>query len=251
MSYQVLSRQSHQTLRLRATQQPWAFARDRAFVGVVGAELAEAVRSFPVAFRVQGEQAGMVGLLGFGQRNLFVDDSGRWQGSYIPAVLRAWPFALVRKDDQQVVVVDTDSDRVGEGEGDLLFNEQGEPGERLQKIIEFLRVMAQQEALTQRGVAAIRQLDLLQPWEPVVKKADGQPLRLQGLHQVDQKRFGELSDEDFLTLRREGGLPLIYAHGLSLRSLGLLEKLASKQPEAPIQPAMPPTLDLSDDYLKF
>ncbi len=251
MSYQVLSRQNHQNLRLRATPQPWAFARDRAFVGLVAAELAEAVRAFPVAFRVQGEQAGMVGLLGFGKQNLFIDDKGQWQGSYIPGVLRAWPFALVRKDDQQVVVVDTDADRLSDTDGELLFTENGEPGERLQKIIEFLRMMAQQEMLTQRGVASIRQLELLEPWEPVVKKADGQPLKLQGLHQVDQKRFGELSDEDFLTLRREGGLPLIYAHALSLRSIHLLEKLAQKQPEAPIQANLPPTIDLSDEYLKF
>lgn len=252
MNYQVLSRQSHQNLRLRAPAQPWAFARERAFVGVVAAELAEAIRTMPVAFRVQGEQIGLVGLLGFGQNNLFVDAKGQWVGQYIPAVLRAWPFALVRKDEQQVVVIDTDSDRFDEAEGERLFLDSGEPGERLQKIIEFLRVMGQQEAVTQRAVASIQQFNLLEPWEPVVRKGDGQPLKLQGLHQINQKALNDLGDEQFLTLRKEGGLPLIYAHALSLRSMSVLEQLARQQAQAaPVASVLPAALDLTDDYLKF
>ncbi|MCK9510939.1 MAG: SapC family protein [Pigmentiphaga sp.] len=253
MSYQVLSRQTHQNLRLRTPAQHWSFARDRGFVGLVAAELGEAARTMPVVFRVQDDQAALVGLMGFGPNNLFVDANGRWQVPYIPGVLRAWPFALVPKDDQQVVVIERDSDFFDTEEGELLFDAQGEPGERLQKIVEFLRVMGQQEALTQRAVAAIRGLNLLVPWEPVVKRADGQSLRLQGLFMVDQKAFDELSDEDFLTLRREGGLPVVYAHSLSLRSIAVLEQLARRQAQtaAPTTVALPDGPEFTDEYLKF
>lgn len=256
MNYQVLSRQNHQNLRLRAPEQPWAFARERSFVALVAGELAEAIRIMPVAFRIQDDQVGMVGLMGFGQNNLFVDSKGNWVGQYIPAVLRTWPFALVRREEQQVVVVDVDSDRFSETEGEPLFGEDGQPAERLQKIVEFIKVMAQQEVVTQRGVASIRAAGVLEPWEPVVRRPNGEPLRLQGLHRVSEQALGKLSDEDFLTLRREGGLPLIYAHMLSLRSLPLLEQLARQQAQAQAQSqnangGLPPTLDLTDDYLKF
>jgi hypothetical protein len=43
---------------------------------------------------------------------------------------------------------------------------------------------------------------------------------------VDPGRLDELSDEDFLRLRREGLLPAIYAHISSLSCIDAIRKLS-------------------------
>jgi len=252
MSLQVLSRQSHKNLRLRAPAEPWAFARSRMIAGLVAPELPEAIKSMPVAFSLHEERANVVALLGLGAQNLFVGAKGEWLGPYIPAVLRAWPFALVKQGEQRVVGLDVQSEAVSETEGEPLFDANGEPGERLQKTVKFLQSFSDQEQVMARAVNAIQQAGLLVPWEFTARQGDGSSINVTGLHQVDRTAFEALSDEDFLTLRREGALPVIYAHVFSQRNTHQLEGLARRQAiSAPAEPALPQALYITDDYLKF
>src|SRR5690606_6641881 len=210
--------------------------RARVMAGIAGPELAEAVRSMPVAFRLHEGKATVVALMGLGEENLFVGPKGEWLGGYIPAVLRAWPFALVKQGEQQAVAVDADSEAISETEGQPLFGEDGEPTESLQKVIKFLQSVSKQEAVMARAVAALQAANLLVPWEFTARKADGKAVKVTGLYQVDRQAFEGLNDEDFLKLRSEGALPLIYGHVFSQRNVSALEKLAQRQPGAPIAP---------------
>lgn len=255
MPLQVLSRQTHKDLRLVRPDQPWAFARTRMIAGLVAPELAEAGKSFPIAFSRNGDRVNVLCLLGLGDRNLFIDEQGRWIGAYIPAVLRAWPFSLVQQGEQRVIGLDDESDAFSRTEGDPLFDEAGEPSERLQKTVKFLQTFSDQEQVMTRAVTALDKAGLLVPWDLAVKRGDGSGLNISGLLQVDRAAFEALPDDAFLTLRREGALPLVYAHVFSQRNVSQLETLAKRREAAPAAAQatadMPQALYITDDYLKF
>jgi hypothetical protein len=255
MTLQALSRETHQNLRLRTPPEQWSFARGRMIAGLVAPELPEVVKSMPMAFTLQGEQANLVALMGLGQQNLFVGPSGQWLGPYIPAVLRAWPFALMKQGEQRVVAINADNDAVGTEEGELLFSENGEPGERLQRTVQFLQSFSDQEIVMGRAVEAIRKAGLLVPWELTVNPREGASVNLTGLYQIDRAAFEALDDDGFLSLRRAGALPVVYAHVFSQRNVSVLEQLARRIPAAaaPEQPeqSLPSMPEFTDDYLRF
>jgi len=255
MTLQALSRETHQNLRLRTPPEHWSFARGRMIAGLVAPELTEVIKSMPMAFTVQGEQANLVALMGLGQQNLFVGPQGQWLGPYIPAVLRAWPFALMKQGEQRVVAIDADSDAVSPEEGELLFTESGEPGERLRRTVQFLQSFSDQEIVMGRAVEAIRKAGLLVPWELTVNPREGASVNLTGLYQVDRKAFEALDDEGFLSLRRAGALPVVYAHVFSQRNVSVLEQLARRVPATPAaerpEQALAAMPEFTDDYLKF
>lgn len=257
MTLQVLSRQTHKDLSLSTPAEPWAFARGRMIAGLVAPELPEVMKSMPIAFSVHENSANVVALLGLGDQNLFVGGQGEWLGEYIPAVLRAWPFALVQQDEHRVVGLDADSAAVTHGTGKRLFDDEGEPSEWLARTIRFLQSFSDQELVMARAVSAIRQAGLLAPWEFKARQSEGNEVKITGLHQIDRKAFEALPDEDFLALRREGALPVVYAHIFSQRNVAVLENLARRHQPAKAADAadaeldLPQALYITDDYLRF
>lgn len=49
-----------------------------------------------------------------------------------------------------------------------------------------------------------------------------QKININGVYLIDDKVLNELSDEDFLELRKKGLLPIVYAHRASLNQLSRL-----------------------------
>ncbi len=254
MTLQALSRETHKELRLRTPSQLWSFARARMIAGLVATELAEAIKTMPVAFTLKNEQANLVALMGLGEHNLFVGSNGEWIGQYIPAALRAWPFGLMKQGEQRVVALDVASDAVSADEGDPLFDDKGQPSERLQKTVKFLQSFSDQEVVMGRAVEAIRKAGLLEPWALSADQGKGTSVNITGLYQINRAAFEALSDDAFLALRQAGSLPVIYAHVFSQRNTALLEQLARRQQAASIPVAddhLPQALYITDDYLKF
>ena len=63
--------------------------------------------------RCGGDEFRPVALLGLNAgQNLFVDAAGKWQASYVPAIIRRYPFALTPRgtDGQYIVCLDEGSD---------------------------------------------------------------------------------------------------------------------------------------------
>ncbi len=257
MALHVLSRQTHKDLRLLRPAQPWAFARTRMIAGLVAPELAEAGKSLPIAFSRNGDRVNVLCLMGLGDQNLLINAQGDWIGSYIPAVLRAWPFALVQQGDQRIIGLDDESEAFSTVEGEPLFDEEGNPSERLQKTVKFLQTFSDQEQVMARAVNALDEAGLLVPWDLSVTRTDGTGLNIAGLLQVDRAAFEALPDEEFLKLRQNGALPLVYAHVFSQRNVAHLEILAKKRDAAatPVTSEadadLPQALYITDDYLKF
>lgn len=231
-----VSRELHGKTRIRPISS-FAFAAATTAVPVHGSELVSLSHEVPIVFI--RDASGYVPAALFGLRNgqnLFVDPSGRWIGAHVPAIWRRGPFRLARVEGEgearMVLCLDDGSDLINESEGLPLFDESGAPSALIGTATNLLSQMERDARATQTVCALLEQLGLFIPWALDITQPDGQKQRVSDLFQVDEAKIATLSSEDLVRVRDIGGLPLIYAHLLSLfkvSMLGRLAKLASER----------------------
>lgn len=225
----------------------YAFGGQETVVPLVGAEIGKASVSFPLAFVEQGEETALVGVLGLEPgSNLFVGPQGNWDGPYVPALFRAYPFVLAQaENDRQVLCINEASGLVvDQGAGEPFFDEPGKPSEAVKAIVDFLSKIHENRVATLRASQLIKKYDLLSPWTITIK-GDGGPRNVTGLLRLDEMKLGELSDEAFIELRRAGALALAYGQLMSMGHMPMLERLAAlrAQMRRQAQAPLPDTLD--------
>src|SRR4051812_33910209 len=93
----LLDRDRHRRLRVRPSNN-FAFARKANSVYLAGIEFNEAMKEYAIVFtRAANNRMVPVAMLGLrAQENLFVDDEDRWEGRYVPAFVRRYPFVLAQ-----------------------------------------------------------------------------------------------------------------------------------------------------------
>lgn len=168
-----------------------------------------------------------VAVLGlFRDQNLFVAPKGHWVMGYIPARLRAYPFALAKTGaGQTALCVDMESGLVSDTEGKPFLDAQGEPDAALRRIAELLNKLRASEEVTTRACAVLQAHGLIKPWAIRLENEQGaEPVH--GLHCIDEAALNALSPEALAEVRQVGGLPLAYCQLLSMQHVSTLGKLA-------------------------
>ena len=205
-----------------------AFAARSATVPLVLAEIPRALLSLPLAFLRGNDAAWPVALLALNtDDNLFVGADGRRLGPYVPAALRAHPFALLRVDgtDRLALCVDRESGLVSDSEGEAFFGPDGSLAPALARTLEFLSKVEQDRHLTLAAAALLDQVGVLAPWSITVRTEAGEK-RLEGLWRVDEAALDGLAPDTFADLRRHGALKLALCQILSMQNLERLSALA-------------------------
>ena len=111
-------------------------------------------------------------------------------------------------------------------EGEALFKENGERTDYLEKKIEFLVQTAQQTVHTENICKIFAEKDLLATQQLQLQhRPDAPAYNIGGIYTVDEQKLNALSDEDYLDLRRQGIIPLIYAHLSSLQQLRRISEM--------------------------
>ena len=218
----VLDADLHKGLGISPSPRGYSFAAQAQTVILAGAEFFEAGREFPIIF-IQTDNGRMlpVALLGLErEENLFVDRQGDWQGSYIPAYVRRYPF-INTEGGVMAVCFDEFFDGFNAPESVPLFQEGG-PSQKLKEIAEFLKDYYLQMTRTEEMGAMLVQAGLLKQIDAQVNLKDGRSFGLNGMLVVDEQRLNMLPDLDLVRLFRSGMLALIHAHLLSLKSFGAL-----------------------------
>lgn len=206
-------------------------------------EFARAAAIYPLVFLEDkdSDQFRPVALMGLDAgENLFVDSQGQWAGSYIPAIIRRYPFALTKaaEADRFIVCVDEASDLLSDTEGASLFDEQGNPTQVIENVKRYLGELQQMDTMTHEFGQFLVQNNLLTPLNMRVNAAN-QARNITGCYVINEERLNNFSDAKFLEVRQKGYLPAIYAH---LISLSQIERLASmKKPAAPVAEEVKPT----------
>jgi len=219
----------HLRTRLAPSDGGVGFAANTNSIPLAAVEFVDAAREYPIVFTGKEDEALLpIVLVGVRHNeNLCVTEGNRWDGRYIPAFVRRYPFVLAEKQgaDDFNVYIDEAYPGFGGGDGERLFNDNGEQTEILKRALEFLGNYQGEIARTRMFVERLQSLDLLVPRVLDVKRADEAPLVLQGFSVVDEQRLATLGDAELLALVRDGYLALIYSH---LGSLGNVARLSER-----------------------
>jgi hypothetical protein len=189
-------------------------------------EFARASAIYPIVFLEDNniQEFKPVVLLGLeANENLFITEEGKWDASYLPAIIRRYPFALARTDEDNrfTVCIDEESEAVNEEEGNALFNDEGEPTEFMEQVKQFLGELHTMEQITKNLCDFLKEKYMLTPLSMNVRE-ENTVKRVAGAYVVNAERLNNFSDEDFLSLRHQNFLTPIYYH---LASLGQIERL--------------------------
>lgn len=213
---QLLAKEDHGHLGLRATAAPFAFARSARAIPLVLSEFRSVQKHCPVVFSGVEEPTplAIVGL--DGDSNLFVDEDGHWSvPGYVPAYLRCYPFALATAvEDRYAVVFDRASDMVSDTP-EVPFFDGEELAAPIQERIDFCRSYAAEKQRTQAFCAALVRLGLLAS-QQANHTVNGEERTIARYHAVDQNKLQALEAETLAELFRDGTLAGIIAHLFSL-----------------------------------
>lgn len=166
-----------------------------------------------------------VALFGLEQgENLFVKGD-KWQASYIPAIIRRYPFVLAGKEGETkfTICIDAGSEFVNQTEGEPLFDSEGKPSEAMEQVKKYLTELQQMEMFTNEFVRYLGEKNLFTPMNMNLRMGK-QIKNVTGAYIINEERLNKLSTESFLEMREKRYLPVIYAH---LGSLGQMERLIS------------------------
>ena len=225
----LLNVDAHRNAKLGGLAGNFAFTAKTNSVPLAAIEFFDTAREYPIAFTGKdGASMFPIALLGVRHsENLFVSDDGRWEGRYIPAFVRRYPFVLAEKQDADDFNVFLDEAYPGfdVADGERLFTDSGEYTPLLKQALEFLSNYQGEIRRTRLFIERLQALELLIPRVLQVVRKDEAPIILHGFSVVDEQRLMALEDAHLVELARSGFLAWIYAH---LMSLGNVQRLSEK-----------------------
>jgi SapC len=183
------------------------------------------------------DQIAPIAVLGLmANQNLYEND-GQWRASYMPAVVRCYPFCIGRIDaDRFAICVDTAWPGVQTETGTPLFTAEGEPSPLLSDMRQHLENLETEVQRTRLIGQRLQEYDLLRDMRFDATLADGRQHSLDGFLTVDEEKMQALPDAVVGQLHREGVLGLIHAHWLSM---GHMRRLVDWHAERNAKPTLP------------
>jgi len=225
----ALNSKRHAALRVRP-QAGFEFAKGVHMSALMQAEMVRAAALYPIVFVEDPAIDGFrpMALLGLREgENVYVDTDGSWLASYVPAVIRAYPFALARaagegEAERFAVCIDAASDLVSLTEGARLFDAQGAPTEALEQARQWLQQIREMQLRTDVFCRALAARNLFTPFAVRARRGD-ETLEVNGCYVINEERLDGLPDAKLSELRSAGWLSSIYAHLVSLQQFERLE----------------------------
>ena len=222
----------HSAKKIRQVQ-GFSYAAGFHIASIMAHEFARAASIYPVVFLEDKAEDSFrpVVLMGLDAgENLFVDATGKWQASYVPAIIRRYPFALASSGEEGkfTVCVDEGSDLISDTEGVALFDEKGEPAEPLENVKRYLGELQQMDMFTREFCKFLAAQNMFTPMNMRVRQSD-QTKNINGCYVLNEERLNGLSTDRFVELRDKRYLPAIYAHLVSLAQVERLVMLKDER----------------------
>lgn len=221
-----ITKEAHLNIKVKPIDN-FNFVKDTHIASIMVHEFSRASSIYPIVFLEDKDvdQFRPVVLTGLeAGENLFIQDD-KWNASYIPAIIRRYPFALAQTNEEGrfTVCIDENSEFVNKEEGQELFNEDGEAGEVIERVKSYLSELQQMEMFTKEFCDYMKHNNMFTPLNMKVRVAN-EVKNISGAYVINEERFNSLSDEKFLEMRTKKYIPVTYAH---LSSLSQIERLIS------------------------
>ncbi|QYJ88983.1 SapC family protein [Shewanella halotolerans] len=228
-----LSTEKHLNIKLTHSNDFSRFNKEH-LIPVLAREIPSLAAEFPIVFVKNGETGQFIPVAIMGiepEVNLYCQ-SNQWDAPISPIGFSNAPLSIARtseEGDNVIVCIDEESPMVSEDAGNRLFTDEGERSEYLTARTNALLDVAAMHQQTQAVCQYLADKNLLVSQQLTIKlERSEQKININGVYLIDDKVLNELSDEDFLELRKKGLLPIIYAHRASLNQLS---RLIAKQNE--------------------
>lgn len=224
----VLDKENHQNFKISPMSNLF-FAKELITTPVLTSEIGHIGKDFPVVF-ISGEQSSLVALNSLGSSNLAINAEGKYIVNYVPAFIRRYPFSLgINKDDtnQQLVLIDSESELVSQSKGKQLFNKDGNNSETLDNAITFLQNYENERIQTQNLVNLIVKSGILEEREITVGEGEEKKILVNGFSVVSREKLNALEDSVLADWVRKGIISFIDMHLNSLNHIQTLFNLAS------------------------
>lgn len=231
-----LNNTSHRNVKIK-TSRDVSDIQNQSILPIVLGEFSHAATEFPIVFikSAQSDDLQTVALMGIESKENLFANGAVWDATYMPARYTHRPFGLVQNPQDQNnygIAIDVESELVSEEDGVPLFDEEGKETEFLTKQKEAMSQYLQQEQLTKAFAKELSDKGFLVQRQINVKVAEKQ-YDIDGVYMIDEKKIEELSDEDFLDLRKRGMLAAIYTHLVSMRQMNnLIKRKSARQASA-------------------
>jgi hypothetical protein len=211
----------------------FAFARLVNSVPLLTVEFLRAAPEYAVVFAGDGENIIPVAILGAeAERNAFVNDDGSWDGKYVPAYVRRYPFVFASSDDGKNFTLCLDDGFDGcntDGKGERLFDAEGNRTQYLETVLNFLKEYQAQFQRTRAFCSRLKELDLLEPMHATFTLPSGQRRNLTGFMAVNRAKLKALEEEQLARMAKSDELELIYLHLHSMQNFSrMLERIGAR-----------------------
>ena len=230
-----VSAQKHAGLSVKAGRD-FGFSRTVNSVPLTTVEFRAATPEYAVVFAGEGDAIVPVAILGAeAEQNLFVKEDGGWDGRYIPAYVRRYPFVFASGDDGKTFTLCIDEGFSGcnqEGRGERLFDADGQRTQYLETVLNFVKDYQVQFQRTRAFCAHLKELGLLEPMQARFTRPDGETRNLTGFMAVNRAKLKELDDDTLAKMARSDELELIYLHLQSMQNFGSMLRRVGATPEA-------------------
>lgn len=216
--FETLNAKRHASLRL-SPKRTFEFARHLNVIDVFENEIWRAASYFPVVFMrsTEGSAAQLkpvVVVSRSGQRNNLVGRSGTWLHPFLPSMLTIYPFSFAQYGTDVKILIDPLTPHLNDQNGVKLFNADGMPTESFDKVLAVIKVLIAQHQRTQKMCQVLDELDLLVPIKDSLDDTLSAKFRY---YHVPIEKLEALKPSTVIVLRRQGWLPLLYAHAFSLQ----------------------------------
>lgn len=205
----------------------YGFCRSVNSVPLMAVEMPQAAREYPIVFAGTGDQIMPAVILGLrGNENLFLNAEGRWDGDYLPAFVRRYPFVFSSSEDGSKFTLCIDEAFAGfnqASKGARLFDDEGKASGYTENVLKFLQEYQNQFRVTQAFCKHVSFLELLEPMQAEVTLASGGKTSLAGFMAVNRDKLKALSGEKLAALAKTDELELVYLHLQSLRNFERLK----------------------------
>lgn len=211
----------------------FSFARDVNSVPVLAAEFAAAAMEYTIIFAGDGDVVFPSVILGMKEgNNAHVNEDGSWDGRYVPAFFRRYPFVFAASDDGQTFTLCIDEEYEGlnkKGKGERLFDADGNKTQYLENVLAFSTEYQAQFNRTQAFAKRLNDLGLLEPAQAQFNLAGGERTQLTGFKTINREKLRNLPAETLAQMAKTDELELCYLHLQSLNNLTpMTQRIASR-----------------------
>lgn len=228
----MLNNVAHHDLRV-ITRHDAALGDNVGTVLTFPTEYGDVQREYPIFFRKDSQTGEFqsIALLGFQQdENLFLQDDGTWQATYIPGIVARGPFLIGFQNQdvagelrrEPVIHVDLDDPRVSRTEGEPVFLPQGGNTRYLERIGTVLQGIHQGLAIGKAMFEAFTAYHLIEPVNVEIKFSAEEQFNLRGLYTVGEEKLRALDGDALFKLNSTGFLQGAF---LVIASLNNVKKL--------------------------